>query len=1084
MSITIAKYTFSSWLRKGIGAAINEADNLGAGTSSVKERSTIPIDVAVNSQTVHKNFALLGPGDIIGINPLTVVRTEPLNWITNFEPNYLAFIEFYDEDFIWRYTPAKASGDKLRPWIILAVLKDGNDDAEREYTLNEKRLPLPTVTVKSVDSLPPNSQLWSWSHVHINDGYDSTNAFEKFLKSLHDENSPNSDKIISRLMSPRKLEANTAYRAFVIPAFETGRLGGLGMPATDTDAQQPSYKPGDANIEFPIYYEWYFRTGTEEDFEYLVRLLEPRAMDKRVGIRDMDGSEPGFGMAEGADIGAILPASENQMIIGLEGALKSPITESEPPAMDASKPFFTQLRDILNFPADLLKSTNGSSDPVVSPPIYGENHAMQHELDIADEGWLHVLNKDPRNRVSSGFGTNVVQKNQESYMARAWAQVQKILEANRKILFASFSMNVVQTIKNNFTGKLQPEKALVFFSPILKKVKGSPTTLHYQMQQSNIPFAAVSVTFRRIIRPRGPYFEKLKAVNGNFNHSTFITDLNSAKISAAPPKQAPDGITRIDDLAADLPTSKYVPVVTFILKYGLWTLIILIVLFIIFALVTKNWAFFGALATAAIIAYFSSNTFKKVVEEPVTIVDPAKLVTVIEDTPPQSNFKFTETDPIVTMNTTSSTQVTTVADSSSSSADATKFSMVSYFTPTFSGQDSLEAKNFRTAALDLNTRLTIKAPEKKPVPFDMNNAFQKLTVATDPRVVFPRQLASLVSLSFNPVWLLDPEKLVPAIGYPDFEDPMYEKLRDISSELLIPNLNLVPQNTISLLVTNPVFIESYMVGLNHEFGKELFWREYPTDQRGSYFRQFWDVKGIITNESGFTEEQMTEKYKDITPLDTWHGSSRLGGHNNRNIQDNKQIVLVIRGELLKKYPNTIIYAQKAHIYKDSDGHADASKEPVIVEVTTDEEMKKDIKFPIFKAGVEPDIKFIGFDLTIEQARGDDNPQKESDDWGWYFVIQEVPGEPRFGMDIVFTPDDPAHVTWDDLSWDKYNPTKGFIDTTVMPDQSFVPSGTGENRAQWGSNSARMASILYQKPVMIAVHAKGMLENLTNKGQGL
>ena len=34
-----------------------------------------------------------------------------------------------------------------------------------------------------------------------------------------------------------------------------------------------------------------------------------------------------------------------------------------------------------------------------------------------------------------------------------------------------------------------------------------------------------------------------------------------------------------------------------------------------------------------------------------------------------------------------------------------------------------------------------------------------------------------------------------------------------------------------------------MVGLNHEFARELLWREYPTDQRGSYFRQFWDVSG-------------------------------------------------------------------------------------------------------------------------------------------------------------------------------------------------------------------------------------------------
>ena len=63
-----------------------------------------------------------------------------------------------------------------------------------------------------------------------------------------------------------------------------------------------------------------------------------------------------------------------------------------------------------------------------------------------------------------------------------------------------------------------------------------------------------------------------------------------------------------------------------------------------------------------------------------------------------------------------------------------------------------------------------------------------------------------------------------------------------------------------------------MTGLNHEFGRELLWREYPTDQRGSYFRQFWDVKGIITDDSDLTPEkraELADTYKDIVPMDTW-----------------------------------------------------------------------------------------------------------------------------------------------------------------------------------------------------------------------
>src|SRR6266498_4476640 len=211
MDITVARYTFSSWLRKGLSNRITDIDHLGSGTSPIKERSHIPIDVSLNTQTIHKEIALLGPGDIIGINPQIVVRTEPLTWVTNFEPNYLAFIEFYDEDFLWRYTPAQANGQRLRPWLALLVLEQGSTPEESEFTKNERRLPLPSVTVKAKESLPPDDQTWAWGHVHTNEGYDSATEFEKFLLSLHELNNPNADKIISRLMSPRKLKANTAY---------------------------------------------------------------------------------------------------------------------------------------------------------------------------------------------------------------------------------------------------------------------------------------------------------------------------------------------------------------------------------------------------------------------------------------------------------------------------------------------------------------------------------------------------------------------------------------------------------------------------------------------------------------------------------------------------------------------------------------------------------------------------------------------------------------------------------------------------------------------------------------------------------
>lgn len=1081
MSLTVARYTFSSWLRKGIGTRITETDHLGGGTSAVKERSNVPIDVVLNGENIHKEFALIGPGDIIGINPQIVVRTEPLQWITNFEPNYLAFIEFYDEALLWNYTPARANGDRLRPWLALLVLEEGPTPEESEFTKDEKRLPLPTVTVKSANTLPPHEQTWAWAHVHINQGYATPTEFEEFLLSLHDLNHPNADNVISRLVSPRRLNPNTAYRAFVVPAFETGRMAGLQQNVSNINAQQPSWNAGAANVEFPIYYEWYFRTGEAEDFESLVKLLESRPVDRHVGIRDMDGSRPGFGMTAGTDIGQILPASEPQTVIGLEGALKAPTTKSRPETIDTSKPFFHELQSILNFPADLQASTNASIDPVVTPAIYGENHARKHTVDVTAGGWLNQLNRDPRNRVPAGFGVNVVHKHQEDYVARAWQQVKRILDANRKIVFSVFSIASVQAIQTNFVNLLRPVEMLAVFAPVMRKVKGSATTLHHQLENSTIPPAAMDTSLRRMLRPRGAYGKRLREADPNFSHATLIDDLNEGRVTAAPPKKVPDSLITDERTADRLPGASFPAWLRLLIDNRLLLLIVLLLILLLIGVFSGAWLLVAVLAAAAFGGYAYLGRLSRGAREVEALRDPAAVLNDVRAAPPRDAFHFTVFDPPVPVTATGSTQVTTSPVTSSTSADALRFSGVTMFTRTVAGQDSVEARNFRAAAIALNERIGVKTTERKVARFDLDNAYRKLSAATNPTIAFPKRLAAEVRFTFNPAWLLEVEHLVPAMAYPDFPDAMYEKLRDISSELFLPNLNLIPPNTISLLVTNPEFIESYMTGLNHEFGRELLWREYPTDTRGSYFRQFWEVKGIIADDPAVSPQQLAERYKDIIPLDEWFTASDLGRHRNPQRPQGKQLVLVVRGELLKKYPNTIIYAQKAHIFRDADGTPDPHKQPVLTEVQTEAEMKSEIQFPLFRAEIDPDIRFFGFDMTIEQAKGADHPSQPADDWGWYFVIQQIPGEPRFGMDVSFAPDDDPStpITWDDLSWDTLGDGVDFISTAAAPGTSFLNRLTPQLRAQWGRHSADMAFILYQKPVMIAVHAKEMLENLSS-----
>ena len=98
---------------------------------------------------------------------------------------------------------------------------------------------------------------------------------------------------------------------------------------------------------------------------------------------------------------------------------------------------------------------------------------------------------------------------------------------------------------------------------------------------------------------------------------------------------------------------------------------------------------------------------------------------------------------------------------------------------------------------------------------------------------------------------------------PRFPSPMYEPLRDLSQDLLLPGLQTVNPETVLGLQTNRPFVEAYMVGLNHEMGRELLWRGFPTDQRGTYFTHFWGVGDLSSAPD------------DITDLNTW-GTRALG----------------------------------------------------------------------------------------------------------------------------------------------------------------------------------------------------------------
>jgi hypothetical protein len=1144
----VATYSFLPWLRQGIANTI-------AGTEGA--RATIKVNLELGGDAVQggrlptlgieKSVQLFGPGDIVGIESRAFFKTEPNNWITNFEPNYLPYIDFYDEDFPWRYTPAApdVSKSRLQPWIMLVVLKEDDKAKEFEDGKDIKDKPLPFITVaKPKDVFPPAEQLWAWAHVHINRSLAANNEevfstdMNAVLPRLQGVLTENPDLAYSRILCPRKLEPNTAYHAFLIPVFESGRLSGLGLEISKIlNATASAWADKTAPTDYPYYHRWYFRTGTIGDFEYLVRLLKPKPVDRRVGTRDMDVRHPLRTVLPPINIpdlngilklgGALQPPSTENFTPAEKTAFLAKLTPEEKKAVDQvekseqwdrnpyPQPFQKALAAFINLADDYaIKTaevantdahnasvdTNGrpnldlnttiddediDSDPLITPPLYGRWHSLtqrlledrQNQPLVPNQNWVHQLNLDPRYRVPAGFGTRVVQENQEKYMDAAWEQIGDVLEANRKMRWAQLAKEVSWIWH---TRHLQPlraaslEKALVFTAPVHKRVVSEGFTVQHQVDNSLVSSAVTSVAMRRIVRPRGRFVKSLPFTD-RIQPDNIIDRINNGEVSAAPPKQTPPGVVTVDDLSDSLqPKDIPTPVIDILRRFP-WLQYLPLILAILIAILLWLLSLggivvaIGGVAIAALIAIFRQLQ--------------------------QWTNQIAQADSIREENQTPAAAV----DKLPKSPDFVLTEPGSSVKPSQGTTDSAEAVRFKDALKDVNVLIGASREIGKLVPkISVNLAtVTDATIQTiDPEIAIPLRMRSIVSLPDRISNNLGTE-FKEAMAYPEIDTPMYEPLKEISTELFLPNVNLVEQNSITLLETNQKFIEAYMVGLDHEFARELLWREYPTDQRGSYFRQFWDVGNVFTPKilsDRKSKDLLKEELRDIPPIHTWRKDSELGEHDNRQkggVQK-KDVVLVIRGELLKKYPTAVIYAHRADWIR-KDGKIDKTQKRKLLDLQglDIEKLSKDkIRTPLYQAKVDPDIYFLGFDLTVPEAKGGTG-EKETDDPGWFFVIKERPGEPRFGLDIDKS-DDKPHV-WNDLSWkDVQLDASG---TSIKADQSFslktlppIPiNASPEVRAEsiqqnedkdvtWdaNTNSANLAYILYQVPVLIAVHASELL----------
>jgi hypothetical protein len=874
-------YTFLRWARFGIAAALD--DNILEPGGGPRARITVGVDVAATDSAVPRAYLaldVLGPGDVASIDQRQVVRTFPVPGTLDFEDRYLAHVEFDRPDLPWLFTPATPGANgALRPWISLVVVEK-RDGVE---IVPSTPLPILKITSGAGTELGPLANAHLWAHVQV------TGSATKTLDVItRDE----PERVISRLVCGRALEADTSYVACVVPNYEVGVDAGLGNEVVDDAILDDAWTPAQTSIELPVYFHWEFATGGTGDFKSLVTRLEGREDLPGVGTRTLDVTAPGFGLAP--------RCAESTVPIG--GALQ--VTAAAPPPVDET------LADALLEALD---------EQGVTPPLYGRWHAGETltKRSTRTPGWLEALNLDPRYRVAAGLGTKVVQDRQEDLMAAVWEQFGELERANQLLRQAQLAVAAAERVVACHLTPLSDLELLAVAGPALGRIRVSAQrTTRRAVSESCAPVIAFSGAFRRVVRTHGPLGRRFT----RFARPHISDVMHEPSVSPA---------VLLEGLAD-----------------GRWNL-------------PLPPLPDGAIAApASLVRELVREAEREVVRE-----SGRRSVRLVRDTDSPSVRLVGETDSPLA-------ELLPAFMKLAASAVSTSCTSLDYATLATTVRDALAPD----VAIPPRVRAQIDVPQ-------------------DPRV-----FAS--------------DRLDPVMAAPEIPTPMIGPLIELGQDWLLPGLVNVTPNTVTIVEPDTAFIEAYMVGLNHEMGRELLWRGFPTDQRGTVFARFWDRRGAVASPNARIPA------RDIDSIATWDVKRQLG--RNMTASSGAGIILLLRGDLLLRYPRSTIYMQRARWKRDSTNAIVVEEDLAVrepVPLPDDAAWDTHVRFPSLTGRVGADITYLGFPLGRTEVGGLERtslPRSATDqEAGWFVVFQEQPTEPRFGFPAP-TPALPTLITQPEL----------------------------------------------------------------------
>ncbi|MEG3630130.1 hypothetical protein [Streptomyces poriticola] len=949
----MADLEFSPYAQGPLGEAITTVDTMGTLPPPAFKPSVTLLGPGEETDVVRgPDTRLLGPGDVAGLAPGCVLRSEPASGATDVEPNYLASVEVTPAELPWVLTPARANEARLRPWMVLVVLeKAGAPLADGPG--------LPFVEA-DLGQLPDLRDSWGWAHVQFAPGEGMTAG-----------GGVPTDPAVARLVCPRRLAEGVTYRACLVPAFDTGVAAGLLGTAPGTASDVPPHKPAwnvddTGSVALPVYHEWSFTTGPAGDFEQLVTRLQPADPESlRVSAaRPVDVRAPWPGST---------PLSDTAQTIGVQGALVPFADPPEPAgaaAPDVTGELVQRLRAQLDAPAQrLLGAPPDDRTGALAPPLYGARHVSEERL-VDDPAWIGALNTSVANRIAAGLGAQYVRDHQEDLMAKAWEQVGAIREANRRHATVELTTAVTERMHERHVAPLQHGEVLALVAPAQARLRTSDsTTLSMELHMSRLTDGVASSAFARRLRPGAKLARRSRVSMSGI---------------------VPRGLEGEVDVPAG---SRLVP------------------------------------ATPPVDPAGSATVMSRAAAGQLMVISALADVASVNGVPGGADLQArVGTVPLV-----AEVGGLIAAGDVGALAEAIAGNV---------GEVTVATGRVLS---DMTEHRAFGDVSEGGVPIAAGQIAGRVRDGLIPGASHWHRLASQISVH---------EQLAPAgpsdpvMACPRFPVPTALALLDADPEWFMPGLSGVPANRVALLRQNSAFIESYLVGINHEMMRELLWREYPTDRRGTPFTTFWP---------------RLDEAPDIEPLHTWTGPAALG---DRLLQDEALAVLLVRGDVLRRYPGTVVTAVRS-------GPPDAQGRHRPLEGT-------DSLVPSFVIQVDAQTHAYAFAIPEQELLTPASPEAP----GWFFVFAENGYRMRFGFDAP--PDPPAPprdlASWSDATWPAPDGSSHPTDVPVVRSHAIAglpfgpPGGTTDDQPRWNRDAADIARITLQKPFRVAVQADLLVQH--------